>query len=87
MLLWGLWRFPFGVLVMQSRFLPRILGVLLIANCFAYVAISLTALLLPVYLTGVSKVAMPFMAAGELSIVLWLLIKGATEPPAAIAAT
>ena len=86
MLLWGLWLFPFGVLVMRSRFLPRILGVLLIANCFAYVAISLTALLLPVYTSLVSKVAMPFMAAGELSIVLWLLIKGAKVPPVAVAA-
>src|SRR3974377_1596378 len=25
-LFWGLWLFPFGVLVMQSRFLPRLLG-------------------------------------------------------------
>lgn len=87
MLLWGLWLFPFGVLVMRSRFLPRFLGVLLIANCFAYAAISLTALLLPVYTSVVYKVAMPFMAAGELSIVLWLLIKGAKVPPVAIAAT
>ena len=84
MLLWGLWLFPFGVLVIWSRFLPRILGVFLIANCFAYVAISLTALLLPVYPSTVSKVALPFMALGELSIVLWLLIKGAKVPPVAV---
>src|SRR5713101_9183099 len=29
---WGLWLFPFGVLVMRSGFLPRILGVWLIVN-------------------------------------------------------
>src|SRR6266851_9160203 len=34
---WGLWLFPFGVLVMRSGFLPRILGVWLIINGFAYV--------------------------------------------------
>src|ERR1019366_1740494 len=36
----GLWLFPFGVQVMRARFLPRILGVWLIVNCFAYVAMS-----------------------------------------------
>jgi uncharacterized protein DUF4386 len=39
---WGLLLFLFAVLVMRSGFLPRILGVLLIVNCFAYLAISLT---------------------------------------------
>ena len=42
---WGLWLLPFGLLVIRSGFLPRILGVLLIVNCFAYVAASLTSLL------------------------------------------
>ena len=46
---WGLWLFPFGVLVMRSGFLPRILGVWLIVNGFAYLAASLTSLLLPGY--------------------------------------
>ena len=46
---WGLWLLPFGVLVMRSRFLPRILGVWLIMNGFAYLAISFTGLLLPPY--------------------------------------
>jgi len=27
---WGLWLFPFGVLVYRSRFLPRVLSVWLI---------------------------------------------------------
>jgi hypothetical protein len=44
---WGLWLFPFVVLVFKSDFLPRILGVLLIAACFGYLADSLTSLLLP----------------------------------------
>jgi len=74
---WGLWLFPFGVLVMRSLFLPRILGVLLILNCFAYLAASLTSLLLPGYATVVSRFAIIPEAAGELAIMLWLLIKGA----------
>ncbi|MGA9349549.1 MAG: DUF4386 domain-containing protein, partial [Anaerolineae bacterium] len=73
---WGLWLFPFGLLVMRSRFLPRILGFLLIVNCFAYVAISFTSLLLPAYGNVVYRASMPALL-GELWIMLWLLIKGA----------
>lgn len=79
---WGLWLFPFGVLVMRSRFLPRILGVLLIVNGFAYLAISLTSLLFPDYGNLLFRAAMPALL-GELWIMLWLLIKGAKVPPPA----
>ena len=72
---WGLWLFPFGVLVMRSGFLPRILGVLLIVNGFAYVAASLTSLLLPSYTDVVFRALQPALL-GELWIMLWLLIKG-----------
>lgn len=83
---WGLWLFPFGVLVMRSRFLPRIIGVLLIVNCFAYLAISLTSLLLPQYQAIVSRIAFPALFA-EMAIMLWLLIKGAKVQPVAAAAS
>ena len=46
--IFGLWLFPFGVLVFRSGFLPRILGVLLIAACFGYLADSLTPFFCPV---------------------------------------
>jgi hypothetical protein len=81
---WGLWLLPFGLLVMRSGFLPRILGVLLMVNCFAYVALSLTALLVPSYLGLVSRFAFPAQL-GELWIMLWLLIKGAKVGPTAAA--
>ncbi len=82
---WGLWLFPFGVLVMRSRFLPRILGVLLIVNCFGYLAASLTWLLLPSYGNLVSRATLPALF-GELWIMLWLLIKGAKVQRLAAAA-
>src|SRR5205823_7775957 len=44
---WGLWLFPFGILVYRSRFLPRILGVWLVVNGFAYLAVTFTGLLFP----------------------------------------
>lgn len=76
----GLWLFPFGVLVMKSRFLPRLLGVWLIVNGFAYVAASLSTLLLPQYQVMVSRIALPALF-GEVAITLWLLIKGAKVHP------
>ncbi len=83
---WGLWLFPFGVLVFRSRFLPRFLGVWLIINGFAYVAISLTWLLLPAYGNIAFRASMPALL-GELWIMLWLLIKGAKPQPLAAAAS
>src|SRR5437867_3998689 len=61
---WGLWLFPFGVLVMRSRFLPRILGLWLIINGFAYVALSFTGLLLPQYTDKVYNSLSRFFSEG-----------------------
>lgn len=79
---WGLWLLPFGLLVIKSRFLPRILGVWLIINCFAYLVISFTALLAPQYGSMVFRDAFPALL-GEVAIMLWLLIMGAKEQPIA----
>jgi hypothetical protein len=75
---WGLWLFPFGLLVYRSRFLPRILGVWLMLNCFAYLATSVTGILWPSYEQRVSNWVFPVMF-GELAIMLWLIIMGAKE--------
>lgn len=75
---WGLWLLPFGLLVYRSRFLPRILGVWLILNCFAYLATSVTGLMWPQYEQTVSNWLFPVMF-GELAMMLWLIIMGAKE--------
>ena len=75
-LFWGLWLFPFGVLVYKSRFLPRILGVWLIVNCFAYVVISLTGLFWPQNYGKAFNWSQPILF-GEIAIMLWLLVRGA----------
>jgi len=77
---WGLWLLPFGLLVMRSRFLPRILGVWLIVDCCAYVALSIIGLLLPQYYDVAFRSAFPALL-GEVAIMLWLLIKGARVQP------
>jgi hypothetical protein len=82
---WGLWLFPFGVLVMRSHFLPRILGVLLVVNCVAWVVASIASLLLPGAGNIVSRVILPALF-GEMWIWLWLLIKGVKAEPLTAAA-
>lgn len=78
---WGLWLFPFGILVIRSGFIPRFLGMLLIIACCGYLIDSFTFLLLPQYGHLVSSVATIPEAIGELSIVLWLLVWGAKDQP------
>ena len=76
---WGLWLFPFGILVFKSGFFPRILGILLIVAGFAYLTVSITSIVLPAYLPVVSQVMTP-LYFGELPIIFWLLVKGAKVP-------
>lgn len=73
---WGLWLFPLGLLSYRSGIIPRILGVLLMIGCFAYLINSFTSLVLPQYEEIVSKWVSPLQAV-ELLFMFWLLIMGA----------
>jgi hypothetical protein len=77
---WGLWLFPFGILVIRSRFIPRILGYLLFLAALGYLASSVTFLLLPGYGPVVDKFASQLPLC-ELPIIFWLLIWGAKVQP------
>lgn len=85
---WGLWLFPFGMLVIRSGFIPRVFGILLMIAGVGYLASSFTTLVLPRYAELVEKVVMPLYFA-ELPIIFWLLIWGAktrrTGAPASVA--
>jgi hypothetical protein len=75
-ILWGVWLFPFGLLVFRSRFLARFLGVWLIIACFAWIALSITAQFFsPYYGTAFAWLQPAFFA--EMAIMLYLLIRGA----------
>jgi len=80
---WGLWLFPFGLLVIRSGFIPRILGVFLMIAGFAYPISSLTSLLLPQYGRLVNQFAM-VLEFGEVPIIFWLLIWGAKAQAAEV---
>jgi hypothetical protein len=79
---WGLWLFPLGLLVYRSGFIPRILGILLILDCFKYVVNSFTSVLVPQYGDIVSRWMKP-LGFGELIFMFWLLIMGAKPKPLA----
>jgi len=72
---WGLWLFPFGLLVYRSRFIPKILGVLVIIAGVGYLLGTITFLMLPQYQAALSTPIM-ILEMGELPIILWLLIVG-----------
>lgn len=74
----GVWLFPLGYLVYKSGFLPKFLGVLLIADCFGLLIYVFQRFLLPDY----TFIAYPCWALGfiaEVSFTLWLLFKGVKE--------
>jgi hypothetical protein len=77
---WGLWLFPFGLLVIRSAFVPKVLGALLIVGGCAYVLDSSLALLAPLVRARITNLLLLPLAAGELSVVTWLLVKGARDP-------
>lgn len=77
---WGLWLLPFGVLVFKSGFFPKVLGLLLIVACFAYVTDSITSIMLPAPIQAVSTVTLALGGIGELAIVVWMIVVGAKTP-------
>lgn len=77
---WGLWLLPFGYLVFKSGFLPRILGLALMAGCFGYLINLFGAILVTDYtsLTIASILRAP-ASIGEIGIGLWLLLVGVRQ--------
>lgn len=72
---WGVWLFPFGLLVFRSGFLPRFLGVWLIVACFAWLVLSISELFGPGSSATISK-PIQLVTLGEMAIALCLLIRG-----------
>lgn len=73
---WGLWLFPLALLVIRSRFLPRFLGVWLILNGLAYLALCLSGVVFPQVEDTIGNIAFP-LQLGEVAFVLWLVVMGA----------
>lgn len=77
---WGLWLLPFGYLVYKSGFLPKILGILLMAGCFGYLITFFGGFLNSDFNKTIFSDIIEYPAPlGEIGICLWLLIMGTNK--------
>ncbi len=77
---WGLWLLPFGYLVYKSGFLPKILGILLMAGCLGYLITFFGGFLYADYHQTLFAQIVGYPAPlGEIGICLWLLIMGTNK--------
>ncbi len=75
---YGAWLLPLGYLVFKSGFLPRILGILLMVDCIGILVWFFQFFLLPNY-PAISYPSYVIGFIAELSLGLWLLIKGVNK--------
>jgi hypothetical protein len=77
-LFFGAWLFPLGYSVFKSGFLPRILGVILMIHCVAWLTTALQFFLFPGF-GAISYISAPIGFISEFGLALWLLIMGAKD--------
>lgn len=72
---WGLWLFPLGSLVQESKYFPRILGYFLYIGGIGYLVGTFVEIISP----GASAIlsVTEFLTFGEVLFLLWLIIMGA----------
>ncbi len=73
---WGAWLFPFGCWFINRDLSNVFFGILLIIAGVSYVVDSSLFILFPNYHAFVKQAVLLLFAIGEISITLWLLIKG-----------
>jgi len=79
---WTPFYFSFGLLIIRSKFLPKILGILLIVTSLGFPINILQKFLIPQFHPAAfTQMAMALGAIGILPTLLWLLIKGANVRP------
>jgi hypothetical protein len=78
----AIYLFTLGLLIVRSRYMPRILGILLMIGACAFPINSFTKILIPqFYPVLMTRITMLLNAFGAPATILWLLIKGANEQP------
>jgi hypothetical protein len=79
----GLWLLPLGYLLVRSGYAPRPLGVLVMVGAFGYVADLAARVLVPTVGDTLGPVLVLPSALAELSLAVWLLVKGLNVQPRA----
>lgn len=75
----GLWLLPLGLLSIQSKLIPKVIGVLLVIGFFSYLGIVIVSIMLPKFIEIANIVFSPPLALAEFTMIGWLLIKGVKE--------
>jgi len=80
---YGAWVFPLGYLVYKSGYLPKLLGIILMVECFGWLIYPFQVFLFP---TGemISYISFAIGFIGEFGLTLWLMIMGTKEQQASI---
>lgn len=76
LLLFGAFCAIMGALFFAGRLLPRLLGLFLAVAGFAWMALSAANIVVPVLGSALAPSVLPFGAAAELALGVWLLIRG-----------
>lgn len=72
----GLHCLLIGCLILRSTFLPRIVGALMALGGLGWLTLSFASLLSPLFARYLSPYILAPGILGELSLTLWLLVKG-----------
>jgi hypothetical protein len=75
LILFGVHCLILGYLILKSFYIPKALGILMMAGGVAYLVGSYTRFLFPGYMAAVSPIYVVAFVA-ELALCLWLLVKG-----------
>jgi hypothetical protein len=79
---WTPYFLSIGLLIIRSRFLPKIFGILLMIMSIGFALNVVTKFLIPQFYPAIfTQLAMSLGALGALPTMLWLLIKGAKVQP------
>jgi len=78
------WLFPLGYLVFKSGYLPKILGIIVMIECFGWLMYPIQFFLFPTY-EVISYLSFAVGFIGEFGLTLWLLIMGAKDQPSSLA--
>jgi hypothetical protein len=76
----AIFLFSFGLLIIRSRYVPWILGVLLMIGACAFPVNTFTKILIPQFYPALmTQITMALNALGPLGTMLWLLVMGVRE--------
>jgi hypothetical protein len=77
----ALYLFSFGLLIIRSGYMPRILGILLMIGACAFPINTFTKIFIPQFYPAlITRLTMVLNAFGPPATMLWLLIKGVDAP-------